>query len=205
MPRPSLALSNNPAATDRELVDAARQGNVNAYAVLVGRHQQRIFRLSVHLLKNRSDAEDVAQETFVRAYRALERFDGRCEPFTWIYRIAVNLSLNVLRARRVRKFATTDDDPRLEHELVEHRPGYADPAGESSDRQIAKQLISAMDTLSETLRTTLVLVCIDGLSHGDAAKVLGCPEGTVAWRVHEARRKLKEQLAARGVDVEEEP
>lgn len=205
MPRPSLALSKNPAATDHELVDAAKHGDVNAYAVLVGRHQQRIFRLSVHLLKSRSDAEDVSQETFVRAYRALDRFDGRCEPFTWIYRIAVNLSLNVLRQRRARKFSTTDDDPRLEHQLVERRPGYADPARESSDRQIAKQLIFAMDNLSETLRTTLILVCIDGLSHADAAKVLGCPEGTVAWRVHEARRKLKEQLEAQGVDVEEEP
>jgi RNA polymerase sigma-70 factor (ECF subfamily) len=156
------------------------------------------------MLKNTSDAEDVTQETFVRAFRALERFDGRSEPFTWVYRIAINLSLNVLRSRRVRKHATADDDPRIESELVERRPGYADPASDSADREIFGRLSTAMDTLSDTLKTTLLLVCVDGLSHGDAGKVLGCPEGTVAWRVHEARRKLREHLEAAGVDIEEE-
>ena len=204
MPRPLLARSNATDPSDRELVASALQGDTQAYGVLVSRYQLRIFRLASHMVKNTSDAEDVTQETFVRAFRALERFDGRSEPFTWIYRIAVNLSLNVLRARRVRRHATTDDDPRLEAELVEKRPGYADPAGESSDREIFNNLSDAMNSLSDTLRTTLILVCVDGLSNGDAAKVLGCPEGTVAWRVHEARRKLRERLEAAGIDVEEE-
>jgi RNA polymerase sigma-70 factor (ECF subfamily) len=204
MPRPLLARSNATDPNDRELVAAALQGDTTAYGVLVSRYQLRIFRLASHMVKNTSDAEDVTQETFVRAFRALARFDGRSEPFTWIYRIAVNLSLNVLRARRVRRHATTDDDPRLEAELVEKRPGYADPAGDSADREIFNNLSDAMNSLSDTLRTTLILVCVDGLSHGDAAKVLGCPEGTVAWRVHEARRKLRERLEAAGVDVEEE-
>lgn len=205
MPRPQLALTTNPGATDRELVDAARSGDVAAYGVLVGRYQPRIVRLAAHMLKNQSDAEDVAQETFVRAFRALERFDGRSEPFTWIYRIAINLSLNVLRARRVRKHATTDDDPRLEAELVERRPGYADPGSDSSDREVFQKLADAMEKLSDSLRTTLILVCVDGVSHTDAAKILGCPEGTVAWRVHEARRKLREHLEAQGVLVEDLP
>jgi RNA polymerase sigma-70 factor (ECF subfamily) len=204
MPRPLLARTNEPAQSDRDLVDAARGGDIAAYGVLVGRYQQRIYRLAAHMLKNPSDAEDVAQETFVRAFRALSRFDGRSEPFTWIYRIAINLSLNLLRSRRVRKHATADDDPRIESELVEHRPGYADPAGDSADREIFGKLSEAMDTLSETLKTTLILVCVDGLSHGDAAKVLGCPEGTVAWRVHEARRKLKQHLESAGIEIEEE-
>lgn len=204
MPRPLPARSDATDPSDRDLVASARKGDMSAYGVLVSRYQLRIIRLAAHMLKNTSDAEDVAQETFVRAFRALEQFDGRSEPFTWIYRIAVNLSLNVLRARRVRKHATTDDDPRLEAELVEKRPGYADPAADSADREIFGNLSNAMNALSDTLRTTLILVCVDGLSHGDAAKVLGCPEGTVAWRVHEARRKLREHLIARGVDVEEE-
>jgi RNA polymerase sigma-70 factor (ECF subfamily) len=153
------------------------------------------------MLKSAADADDVTQDTFVRAFKALGRFDGRSEPFTWIYRIAINLSLNVLRARRVRRHSTTDDDPRLEAQLVEQRPGYADPAGDSSDRETFATLSEAMDSLSETLRTTLVLVCVDGQSHADAAKILGCPEGTVAWRVHEARRKLRERLLQAGVDL----
>ena len=184
--------------TDRELVDAARGGDADAFGKLVRRHQKRVFRLSVHLLRNGAEAEDVTQETFVRAYGALDRFDGRSEPFTWLYRIAVNLSLNAIRARRTSKNAGTTDDPRIEAVLVERRPGMADPARQATDRELATALCEGIDALSETLRTTLVLVTIDGMSHAEAAEVLGCPEGTVAWRIHEARKKLREFLSSRG-------
>ncbi|HMA97336.1 MAG TPA: sigma-70 family RNA polymerase sigma factor, partial [Polyangiaceae bacterium] len=201
MARPVLARPNDNERSDRDLVAAAQTGDIPAYGVLVERYQRRIHRLAAHMLKNRADADDITQETFVRAYKALSRFDGRSEPFTWIYRIAINLALNVLRSRRVRRHATTDDDPRLESQLVEQRPGYADPAGNSADRELFATLSEAMDSLSETLRTTLVLVCVDGQSLADAARILGCPEGTVAWRVHEARKKLRERLSAAGVEV----
>lgn len=201
MARTQLARTDGNAQSDRELVESAQSGDVRAYGVLVERYQRRIYRLAAHMLKSPADADDVTQETFVRAYKALARFDGRSEPFTWIYRIAINLSLNVLRARRVRRHTTTDDDPRLEAQLVERRPGYADPAGDSADREVFATLAEAMDSLSDTLRTTLVLVCVDGQSHADAARILGCPEGTVAWRVHEARRKLRERLVSAGIDL----
>lgn len=184
--------------TDRELVDAARGGNAEAFGKLVRRHQKRVFRLAVHLLRNGAEAEDVTQETFVRAYGAIDRFDGRSEPFTWLYRIAVNLSLNAIRARRTARNAGTTDDPRIEAVLVERRPGMADPARQTTDRELATALCEGIDALSETLRTTLVLVTIDGMSHAEAAEVLGCPEGTVAWRIHEARKKLREFLSSRG-------
>jgi RNA polymerase sigma-70 factor (ECF subfamily) len=150
-----------------------------------------------HMLRSSAEADDVTQETFVRAYAALARFDGRSEPFTWIYRIAVNLSLNVIRSRKTTRGTTTPDDPRIEGELIEDRP-LADPAQHSSERQLAGAVLDGLDELSETLRTTLVLVSVDGLSHAEAAAVLGCPEGTVAWRVHEARRKLRAYLETRG-------
>lgn len=201
MARPVLARPGNNDQSDRDLVAAAQVGDVRAYGCLVERYQRRIYRLAAHMLKSPADAEDVTQETFVRAYKALARFDGRSEPFTWIYRIAINLSLNMLRSRRVRRHSTTDDDPRLESQLVEQRPGYSDPAAGSADREIFATLSEAMDSLSETLRTTLVLVCVDGQSHADAARILGCPEGTIAWRVHEARRKLREHLTAAGVEL----
>lgn len=201
MARPVLARPDNNDQSDRELVAAAQVGDARAYGCLVERYQRRIHRLAAHMLKSPADAEDVTQETFVRAYKALARFDGRSEPFTWIYRIAINLSLNMLRSRRVRRHSTTDDDPRLESQLVEQRPGYADPAADSADREVFASLSEAMDSLSETLRTTLVLVCVDGQSHADAARILGCPEGTIAWRVHEARRKLREHLTAAGVEI----
>src|SRR5271165_521499 len=100
--------------TDRELVDRAREGDAQAFGQLVRRHQQRIHRLAMHLLRDRAEAEDVMQETFIRAYRALSRFDGRSEPYTWFYRITINLSLNALRSRKAKRTTNEGDDPRLE-------------------------------------------------------------------------------------------
>ena len=185
--------------TDRELVDQARSGDAQAFGTLVRRYQRRIFRLAFHLVRTGAEAEDVTQETFVRAYQALDRFDGRSEPFTWLYRIAVNLSLNSIRARKSQRNSTPSDDPRIEALLTETRPSSGrDPASATQQKQLAAALCDGIDALSDTLRTTLILVCIDGVPHDDASKILGCPEGTVAWRVHEARRKLREYLADRG-------
>jgi len=184
--------------TDLQLVEMARGGDADAFGTLVRRHQKRIFRLAVHMLHDPSDAEDVTQETFVRAYQGLDRFQGQSQPFTWLYRIAVNLSLNILRARKPRQHTTSDTDPRIEGWLASRAAPGTDPAAESEQRQIAAALCDAVDTLSETLRTTLILVCVEGVRHDEAAQILGCPEGTVAWRVHEARRKLRELLAERG-------
>jgi RNA polymerase sigma-70 factor (ECF subfamily) len=193
--------------TDRDLVDRARQGDQDAFGQLVTRHHPRIFRLALHMLRQRAEAEDVAQETFIRAYQALGRFDGRSEPYTWFYRIAVNLSLNVIRAKKSSRTSESTDasDPRLEGLLTERRPSaMGDPRGDASRKQLYMALCAGIDALSDTLRTTLILVCIDGLSHEDASQVLGAPEGTIAWRVHEARRKLREFMTARGFDPGED-
>jgi len=187
-----------PQKSDRDLVDAARTGDAEAFGVLVRRHQKRIYRLAVHLLRDAAEAEDVTQDTFVRAYGALDRFDGRSQPFTWMYRIAVNLSLNAIRSRKTGRKATTPDDPRIEAVLADKKSVEADPARLAADRQAALALCDGIDLLSETLRTTLILVSVDGLSHGEAAEILGCPEGTIAWRVHEARKKLRAYLETRG-------
>ncbi|WP_394823324.1 RNA polymerase sigma factor [Pendulispora albinea] len=188
--------------TDRDLVERAREGDVGAFGQLVRRHQQRIHRLAVHMLRDESEAEDVTQETFVRAYHALSRFDGRSEPYTWFYRIAVNLSLNALRSRRTSRISGDSMDPRLEGVMTERRPSaMADPPGDAARKELYSALCEGIDTLSDTLRTTLILVCIDGRSHEDAAVILGAPEGTIAWRVHEARRKLREYMASRGFDI----
>jgi RNA polymerase sigma-70 factor (ECF subfamily) len=185
--------------SDRDLVDRARQGDVEAFGQLVRRHQPRILRLALHMLRDRSEAEDVAQETFVRAWQALARFDGRSEPYTWLYRIGVNLSLNAIRARKTARRGGDANDPRLDAFLAETRPGRsADPPGDAARKQEYAALCEGIDALSETLRTTLILVCVDGLSHEDAASILGAPEGTIAWRVHEARRKLREFMQTKG-------
>jgi len=188
--------------SDRELVGRAKAGDLEAFGQIVRRHQARIHRLALHMLRDRSEAEDVAQETFIRAYQAIKRFDGRSEPFTWLYRIAVNLSLNTIRARKTSRNAGDASDPRLDALMTESRPSaMADPGGHATRRQEYAALCQGIDELSETLRTTLILVCVDGRSHEEAAEILGAPEGTIAWRVHEARRKLREFMKSRGFDT----
>lgn len=203
--------SASPRATDRELVDRARSLREDgsrtresgvAFGELVRRHQQRIHRLAVHMLRDRAEAEDVTQETFIRAYKALDRFDGRSEPYTWLYRITINLSLNRIRSRKASRTTHETDDPRLEGVLVDKKPESADPGASAQRRQLYLALAQGIDGLSETLRTTLILVCIDGRSHEEVAQILGAPEGTIAWRIHEARRKLKEFMQTRGFDPE---
>jgi RNA polymerase sigma-70 factor (ECF subfamily) len=184
--------------TDRELVESSRLGDTKSFGTLMRRHQRRVYRLALHLVRNAAEAEDVTQETFVRAYGALDRFDGRSEPFTWIYRIAVNLSLNAIRSRKPSLRSTTPDDPRIEGLLVEQRTSIGNPERASGDKELALALYDGIDSLSEVLRTTLLLVVMDGVSHAEASQVLGCSEGTVAWRVHEARRKLREYLTQNG-------
>jgi len=153
------------------------------------------------MLRDRAEAEDVTQETFIRAYQALARFDGRSEPYTWLYRIAVNLSLNTIRARKTSK--TSGSDARLESMVAENRPSAkADPRGDASRKQQYEALCEGIDSLSDILRTTLILVCVEGKSHEEVGAILGAPEGTISWRVHEARRKLKDFLQARGFGVE---
>jgi RNA polymerase sigma-70 factor (ECF subfamily) len=191
--------------SDRDLVDRARQGDLDAFGQLVRRHQPRIHRLALHMLRDRAEAEDVSQETFIRAYQALARFDGRSEPYTWFYRIAVNLSLNTIRSRKSSRIGGDSHDPRLDAVLTERRPSaMADPPGDAARKELYVALCEGIDGLSDTLRTTLILVCVDGRSHEEAATILGAPEGTIAWRVHEARRKLREFMSARGFDLEGE-
>ncbi len=146
-------------ATDREIVDRVRGGDMGAFAEFVTRHQRRIHRLATHLLHDRAEAEDVTQETFIRAFRALDRFDGRSEPYTWLYRIAVNLSLNVLRSRRNRGATSDVDDPRFDSLVASEVPSAPSPPATAS-RQLYEALAAGIDELSESLRTTLILVCI---------------------------------------------
>jgi RNA polymerase sigma-70 factor (ECF subfamily) len=194
--------SSMPIPTDHDLVDRARSGDSRSFGELVRRHQVRIFRLAAHMLRDEAEAEDVTQEAFVRAFRALSRFDGRSEVYTWLYRITVNLSLNRIRSRKSSRIGADAHDPRLENLLMDPDPA-SDPLRTAHHRNLHITLCEGIDALSETLRTTLILVCVEGRSHEEASAVLGAPEGTIAWRVHEARRKLTEFLAARGHSAEE--
>ena len=184
---------------DQQWLDRARSGDRAAFGVLVRQHQRRVHRLALHLTGSAGDADDVTQETFLRAYRAIHRFDGRAALVTWLYRICVNVALNL--RRQGRRIVADIDDPRVPEPVSE----AASPAVTSERAQAYRQLAQALDALSESLRTTMVLACVEQLPYKDIAQVLGCSEGTVAWRVHEARRKLREAIGDDVLLAFEEP
>lgn len=173
------------------LVEAARSGDPAAFDALTRRYRPRIFALALHLTGSRSEADDITQDAFLRAFKNIERFEGRSEFFTWLYRIALNRTLNVRRDQR-RRITMSIDDPRLTMALAVDSGG--DPRRALELRETYTLLLRAFDTLSPLLRTTIALTLLQGLSYREAAVVLETTEGTIAWRVHEARRKMREAM-----------
>jgi RNA polymerase sigma-70 factor, ECF subfamily len=179
------------AATATALVAAAKAGDARAFEALVARYRKRIFALALHITRSASEADDIAQDVFLKAYRALPEFEGRSQFFTWVYRMTVNRSLNV-RRDRARRGENVLDDPRLE--LAIAVDARSDPGREAELRQTYARLLRALDGLPVDMRTTVILVSLQGLAHGEAAVVQKVSEGTIAWRMHEARRRLHEAM-----------
>ncbi|HEY3802040.1 MAG TPA: sigma-70 family RNA polymerase sigma factor [Kofleriaceae bacterium] len=179
-------------------LEGARRGDHEAFGRLVRRHQRRVYATALHILGNHSDADDATQEAFVRAYRALATFDGRSDFFTWLYRITVNTALNALRGGK--RGAALAQKGGTEAAHLGGRPeALGQPAPDPASRMHMSgeivRVLSAVSELSPTLRVTLVLATIEELPHKQIAEILEIPEGTVAWRVNEARRLLRQRLA----------
>lgn len=183
---------------DEELVPRARAGDTRAFDDLVRRYQRRIYALAYNMTSNREDADDIAQETFSKAYRSLKRFHGRSSFYTWLYAIASNLSLNLLRKRKRRPQASLDA---LDEEGFTNDPAFADD-GILADiprrvraREIQQKLNDCLLMLSEDHRAVVTMHDIEGVPHGDIARILGVSEGTVRSRLFYARRLLQGMLA----------
>lgn len=180
-------------------LDRARNGDREAFGRLVRRHQRRVYAAALHILGSHSDADDATQETFVRAYKGLPAFDGRSDFFTWLYRITVNTALNSLRGGK--RGAALSERGGAEAAHVGGRPealgqNVPDPAQKAQQGSEIARVLAAVSELSPSLRVTLVLATIEELPHKQIAEILEIPEGTVAWRVNEARRLLRQRLSA---------
>jgi RNA polymerase sigma-70 factor (ECF subfamily) len=180
--------------SEAELLEAAQGGDRRAFGRLVRKHQRRVYACAVQMLGGGGDADDAVQETFVRAWRAIGRFDGRSQLSTWLYRVCVNVCLNHIRKRK-RHDAADLSDPSLPEPKADPTQGFTDPGRALEAQQLQGRIAAALDGLSESLRTTVILVLVQGMPQKEAAEVLGCSEGTVAWRIHEARRRLRRALA----------
>jgi RNA polymerase sigma-70 factor (ECF subfamily) len=168
--------------SDVELVDRARSGDAEAMGHLFERHYTMVFRLAWRWCGVRDDAEDIAQETFVKLVRKLKTFRRRASFKTWLYRIAVNTARDYGRRHGARRSR--------EEEYDEHQGGH-NPGSGSVDGTAAFRLREALDSLPAAQREAVLLVFSEGMSHREASQVLGCGEVTVSWRIFRARARLK--------------
>jgi RNA polymerase sigma-70 factor, ECF subfamily len=175
----------------RSVVARAKTGDRKAFGELVRSTQRRVFMTALRMMGNDDDARDVTQDAFVRAYRGLASFDGRSEFFTWLYRIVVNVALNHRRQTRRRRSVPLEEVELSEPML---QSAGSDPRRALELKRSVLETRAALDELSPALRATVVLVIMEGMPYREAAAILECSEGTVAWRVHEARQKLRQRL-----------
>lgn len=179
--------------SDSALVERARGGLSDAFRVLVERHSRSVFRLAYRMTLNEFDADDVVQETFLRAYRSLGRFDGRSEFSTWIYRIAVNCSLDIQRSRgkRTELNATSQEGDGLAATLKAADPGPDRVALSSEVRRIVDETLAGMSALE---RTAFLLRHVEGMPVPQISAVLGRNDGATKHSIFRAVRRLREAL-----------
>ena len=182
---------------EQELVKKARHGDLSAYDQLVQRYQERIYRTLYHMTSNHEDANDLAQEAFIKGFQALKSFKGGSSFYTWVYRIAVNKTLNFLKQRKNRSHMSLND---LDFN-TENNPDLVALVSEKTPRreaglaELQEKLNEAMLTLSETHRLVVTLHDVQGLSHEEIAKIMDCNVGTVRSRLFYARQQLQGRLA----------
>ena len=158
-----------------------------------------MYAAALHILQSHADADDATQEAFVRAYKGLATFDGRSDFFTWLYRITVNTALNSLRGGKRGAALAQKGGAEVAHvggrpEALGHE--HMDPARKVEQSAEVQRVFEAIAELSPSLRVTIVLATVEELPHKQIAEILEIPEGTVAWRVNEARRLLRLRLDA---------
>lgn len=190
--------SETPAPVDEEvLVQQARNGDLAAYDELVRRYQERIYATVYHMTANHEDANDLAQESFIKAFQALKSFKGGSSFYTWIYRIAVNKTINFLKQRKNRIHMSLND---LDFN-AEHDPDLVALTSEKTPQrdvnlsELQEKLNTALLKLSEPHRLVVVLHDVQGLAHDEIAKIMDCNIGTVRSRLFYARQQLQAMLS----------
>ncbi len=174
------------------LINRARRGEVEAFMTLIRTYQAPIYRLIYRLTGNREDAADLTQETMLKAYTGLKNFKARSRFNTWLHRIAVNETLNFLdkMSREKGKIEYLDEIKPADPVLAM----VATPEEISIEEEFKTELEQALAELPANYKLAITLVVFQGLSHSEAAEVLGCSEGTVSWKIHEARKMLRERM-----------
>ncbi|MAK55017.1 MAG: RNA polymerase sigma factor RpoE [Pusillimonas sp.] len=181
---------------DAELVARVQRGDKRAYDLLVLKYQRKIMRLLSRMIREPSEVEDVAQEAFIKAYRALPQFRGDSAFYTWLYRIAINTARNWQASSQRRPMSSSivsnEDDETFDQ--IDNLTDISTPESVLASRQVVSTVNAAIDALPEELRTAIVLREIEGMSYEDIAQTMGCPIGTVRSRIFRAREAIAAQL-----------
>jgi RNA polymerase sigma-70 factor (ECF subfamily) len=181
---------------DQQLVERAQRGDKRAFELLVLKYQRKLGRLLSRFVRDAAEVEDVTQEAFIKAYRALPSFRGDSAFYTWLYRIGINTAKNYLVALRRRAPTTTgfDNEEAEGFEDAEQLRDANTPESELEGKEIAATVNRAMNALPDDLRTAITLREIEGLSYEEIAGVMNCPVGTVRSRIFRARDAIAAEL-----------
>lgn len=181
---------------DAELVARVQRGDKKAFDLLVLKYQRKIMRLLSRMIRDPSEIEDVAQEAFIKAYRALPQFRGDAAFYTWLYRIAINTARNWMAAsgrRPSASYAVENEDGETFNE-TDNLTDNSTPESIAASRQVAETVNSAIAALPEELRTAIILREMEGMSYEDIAQSMDCPIGTVRSRIFRAREAIATRL-----------
>ena len=181
---------------DQLLIERVQRGDKKAFELLVIKYQRKLLRLVSRLVRDQAEAEDVVQEAFIKAYRAIPQFRGDSAFYTWLYRIGINTAKNYL-VTQGRRAPTSTDSNAEEAETFDDADSLRDintPESMLATKQIANTVNQAMAALPEELKTAITLREIEGLSYDDIAEVMDCPIGTVRSRIFRAREAIAEKL-----------
>jgi RNA polymerase sigma-70 factor, ECF subfamily len=181
---------------DAVLVERVQRGDKKAFELLVLKYERRVHRLLSRMVRDQAEIEDIAQEAFIKAYRALPQFRGESAFYTWLYRIAVNTAKNVLMSsgRMVSNFSEISDANDETFNEPDHLKDINTPESLMATRQVAETVNKAMADLPEELRVAISMREIEGMSYEDIAQAMGCPIGTVRSRIFRAREAIAGKL-----------
>jgi RNA polymerase sigma-70 factor (ECF subfamily) len=198
--------------SDEEAIRRVLAGDPDAFRILVERHQGRVYRMALRILRHEEAARDATQEAFLKAYRALARFEGRARFTTWLHRLAMNHCLDLRRRERPEPHLEWAEGGPAEAEASEAAAGGAEgpvaPLAALERKELRERVAAAVDRLGDAARETLLLREVEGLSYAEIAQALGIPKGTVMSRLHYASQKLQHILREEGVvasGAEEDP
>lgn len=183
-----MSSTPRPAIDETELIRRAVKGDAAAFSVLVERYQRRVVGVAMAVVHNQEDALELAQETFVRAYENLSKFESRSSFSTWLYRIAANLAID-FRRREGRHTVLRGEEG--EHELERLPNEQGDSFNAAARGELQRRLRGALKELTPEHRAVILLREVEGLSYDEISEVLQCPRGTVMSRLHYARNRLR--------------